>query len=65
MEGRLLNKSLSVEVKTRCHHCRRALRMTIDSEMRVTVREPRATPWVFMPDVNWANFPEPTIIDSY
>ena len=39
--------------------------MTLDSDMRVAVREEEAAPLVFMPDIDWNNFAERTIINSY
>jgi len=41
------------------------MHMTIDSTMRVSVREGMAAPLVFMPDIDWNSFAEPSIIDSY
>lgn len=33
--------------------------------MRVSVREPEASPLVFSPDVDWEHFEQRTIIDAY
>jgi len=33
--------------------------------MQVSVRESGANPLVFIPDIDWENFTEKTIIDSY
>jgi hypothetical protein len=41
------------------------MHITIDSKMQVSVREDGADPLVFMPDVDWADFAERTIINSY
>ncbi len=41
------------------------LHLTIDSNMQVSVRELDANPLVFMPDIDWNNFTEQTIIDAY
>ncbi len=41
------------------------MHFTIGSDMRVSVREADAAPLVFMPDVDWSDFTERTIIDSY
>jgi hypothetical protein len=41
------------------------IHIAIDSDLRISVREAAAIPLVFMPDVDWANFAERTIIDSY
>jgi len=52
-------------VETRCTHCDQVLHLTVDSSMQVSVRESDANPLVFMPDIDWNNFAERTIIDSY
>jgi hypothetical protein len=41
------------------------MHITIDSNMRVSVREDEAVPLVFTPDIAWDNFAERTIIDSF
>jgi hypothetical protein len=65
VQGQLRKEDLSVEVETQCRHCGRALHFEIDSNMQVSVRDSGASPLVFMPDVDWAHFAQPTIIDSY
>jgi len=65
VQGQLLNRYVSVEIETKCRHCDRALHITIDSDKRVSVREVRAAPLVFMPEMDWDQFAERTIIDSY
>ncbi len=65
MQGRLRNESLSVEIETTCRHCDQIIHMTVDSDLRISVREDEAIPLVFMPDIDWTNFAERTIIDSY
>jgi hypothetical protein len=41
------------------------MHLTIDSDLRFSVRESGAAPLVFMPDIDWSHFSERTIIDSY
>jgi hypothetical protein len=65
VQGQLRKEPISVEVETACRHCGQALHMTVDSAMRVSVREPGAAPLVFMPDVDFQHFAERTIIDAY
>ncbi len=65
MQGRLRNEYLTVEIETKCRHCDQALHITLDSSMKYSVREEGASPLLFMPDVDWDNFAERTIIDSY
>jgi hypothetical protein len=65
VEGRLRKEYVSVEVETKCQDCGAGMHINLDSEMKVSVREPGATPLVFMPDIDWEHFTEPTIIDAY
>jgi hypothetical protein len=65
VQGHLRKEYISIEVTTKCKHCDRVLHLTIDSNMRVSVGETDANPLVFMPDIDWKNFTEQNIIDSY
>jgi hypothetical protein len=65
VQGHLRKEYISIEVTTKCKHCDRVLHSTIDSNMRVSVGETDANPLVFMPDIDWENFTEQNIIDSY
>jgi hypothetical protein len=65
VQGQLQKQYISVEIETKCKHCDLVMHINIDSELRVSVREDGAVPLVFMPDIDWDNFAERTIIDSY
>jgi len=65
VQGQLRKEYVSIEVETKCSHCGQGLHFTIDSNMRISVREKEAYPLVFMPEIDWNNFAENTIIDSY
>ena len=65
MQGQLLNRFVSVEIETKCRHCDLVMHITADSGMDISVREEGAAPLMFSPDVDWDNFTERTIIDSY
>jgi len=65
VQGQLQKDYVSVEVETKCQHCDRVLQLKIDSNMRISVHESGANPLVFMPDIDWGNFAERTIIDAY
>jgi hypothetical protein len=65
VQGHLRKEYISVEVTTACTHCDQVLHLTIDSDMQASAREPGAHPLVFLPYVDWKNFTEPNIIDSY
>jgi len=65
VQGQLRKEYFSIEVETKCEHCDQVMQFTIDNNMRVSIRESDANPLVFMPDIDWNNFAERTIIDSY
>ena len=65
VQGQLRKEYVSIEIETKCSHCDQIMHFTIDSNMRVSVREADASPLVFMPDMDWDHFAERTIIDSY
>jgi len=65
VQGQLRKKYVSIEVETKCKHCGQVMHLTIDSNMQISVCEPDAKPLVFIPDLDWVNFAEKTIIDSY
>jgi hypothetical protein len=65
VQGRLRQAYVSIDVDTTCKHCGQAIQFAIDSDLRVAVRESGAKPLVFMPDIDWDNFAERTIIDAY
>jgi hypothetical protein len=65
VQGRLRGEPLSVDIESSCACCGRALRLTVDSEMVTEVHSKGAEPLVFEPDVDWARFRAPTIIDDY
>lgn len=41
------------------------MRLRVDSQLNWTVLEGGSSPLVFEPDVNWATFTDPNIIDGY
>jgi hypothetical protein len=65
VQGHLRNETLSVEIETSCAHCNRPLHITLDSNLRWNLKEQDATPFVFMPDIDWSRFTGATIIDAY
>jgi hypothetical protein len=65
VQGQLRKKYVSIEVETMCNHCDQEMHLKIDSNMQVSVYELDANPLVFIPDIDWKNFAEKTIIDSY
>lgn len=65
VQGRLRDERLSVEVETECAHCGQELHLTLDSELRWSIKESDANPLVFMPDVDWEHLTGPNIINDY
>ena len=65
MQGQLRGTDLSVEITTRCAHSQKPMRLMVDSRLTYDVREGGPNPLVFEPDVNWAAFTDPSIIDGY
>ncbi len=65
MQGQLRNEKLEAELITECGHCGTSLALSITSRPEVLVRTGGVDPLVFMPDVNWASFTEPNILDAY
>jgi hypothetical protein len=41
------------------------IHLTVDSELRWSVREQDANPLVFVPEVDWTQFADTYIIDAY
>jgi hypothetical protein len=41
------------------------MRIAVDSDMNISVLNDGTKPVVFMPDVDWSRFSEPTIINAY
>jgi len=41
------------------------MRLQVDSQLNSRVLEGGSSPLVFQPEVEWANFTDPTIIDGY
>jgi hypothetical protein len=64
VQGHLLQKELSVTIRSACGHCGRPIRMEVSSDLTFSVEE-GATPLVFEPAVDWCSFTDPTIIDGY
>jgi hypothetical protein len=65
VQGHLRNETLSVAIETACAHCKRPLHITLDSNLRWSLKEQDAAPFVFMPDIDWSHFSGATIIDAY
>jgi len=56
---------LNVRLDTECACCSKPLTLHIDSEMKVHIHQTDAAPLVFVPDVDFANLQDPSIIDAF
>jgi 5-methylcytosine-specific restriction endonuclease McrA len=65
VQGLLRKSSLEVEIKSTCAHCGEPIELVVDSELNHRVARGGPNPLVFEPDINWAEFKDPTIIDGY
>jgi hypothetical protein len=65
VQGHLRNENLSVEIETTCAHCAHPLRITLDSDLHWSINEQGATPYIFMPTIDWTHFTASTILDAY
>ena len=65
VQGRLKNRHLRATVETSCAHCGQPMKFDLDSEMVFSNLSPDSEPMVFMPDVDWADFKAPNIIDAF
>lgn len=65
MEGRLRQKPLRIDIRTKCAHCAREIAISVDSELRYDVAQKDARPMVFEPRLDWSVFRGPNIIHDY
>jgi hypothetical protein len=65
VQSRLRRERLEVEIETSCVHCGRTLHILVDEQLHWRVREPKASPRVFLPHIDWASFRGPNIINDY
>ena len=65
MQGQLRARSLSSVIQTECEHCRRSIRIEIDSELRFHVVTGWVNPLIYVPLVNLRKLDEPSIIDRF
>jgi len=65
VQGRLRQEHLTVTIETLCAASGRPMRITLGSDMKLSADDQGADPLVFLPQVDWAHFSEPNIIDAY
>ena len=64
VQGHLRQEPLSVTIASECAHCRRALRIEIDHDLRYRVLE-GDQPLIFLPIVDFAKIEDPSIIHDF
>jgi hypothetical protein len=65
VQGRLRGQDLSVRVDTSCAQSGRPMGITITSDLDYTVDDPDCRPMIFVPEVDFKNLKEPSIIDAF
>lgn len=65
MQGQLRSESLSTAIRTECGHCAQPLDIKIDSELGYEVDQTGASPFVFVPLVDFDKLTDPSIIDAF
>jgi hypothetical protein len=65
VQGRLREKSLWVDIETTCAHCDEKVHIRLDSDGKWSVKQKDAPILVFEPEVDWATFSQPNIIDDF
>lgn len=65
VQGQLRGEPVSVDVVSECAHCKRPMRMEIDSDMNCSCQEPDCSPIVFVPEVDFKTLKDPNIIDAF
>jgi hypothetical protein len=65
VQGLLRKSFLEVEIKSTCAHCSEPIELVVDSELNHRIARGGPKPLVFEPEINWAEFKDPTIIDGY
>ena len=65
MQGLLRNAPLATEITTTCAHCQERMRLSIESTLSWRILEGGSNPLVFEPELDWATFADPNIIDGY
>lgn len=65
VQGRLLEKNLSCNIRTKCAISGRSITFELDSELRATVLSPGGKPVFFIPMIDLANLKAPNIVDDF
>jgi hypothetical protein len=65
VQGRLRKEPLTIVISSTCAQSGQPVHIKIDSDLRYSVEEELANPLVFEPEVDWQDFTEPNIINTY
>jgi hypothetical protein len=65
VQGKLRNEYLKVHIETECAHCSCPMEIEIDSNLRYKTNDESCEPVVFVPDVDFFNLEDDSIIDPF
>jgi hypothetical protein len=65
VQGKLRNEYLKVQIETECAHCSSPMEIEIDSNLRYKTNDESCEPVVFVPDVDFFNLEDDSIIDPF
>jgi hypothetical protein len=65
VQGRLRKEAISVTIDTVCAHCNQPFTIILDSNMNFRISPEDAEPLIFSPQVDWASFSDPNIIQAF
>lgn len=65
MQGCLRGEPISARIRTRCAQSGRELTLFVSADGDIEVREKGAAPLLFEPEIDWAHFDKPHIIDDF
>lgn len=65
MQGRLRGQALTVTIDSACAACGQTLSLDLSDRLEWRIKAGPDTILVFEPDIDWATFKAPTIVDDY
>lgn len=63
--GRLRKEPLSLSLETSCGHCGQPMRIDVSSELAITSHNEGSEPLIFIPDIDWDHFQDPTLVHAF
>ncbi len=65
VQGQLWGRAVRATIESACAHCDQPITLEVDSTAHAVCHTEGAAPLVFMPNIVWASFTEPNILDAY